>query len=281
MQDKFEKNISNWKIPALLSKKDAWEMVNKKISLLNEKQNKTTKILPLFSQRTVWVSMAASIALILSMVFILGQNNVYTIEANYGEKERIILPDGSSVVLNAGSSLSFDKKNFNKNRTLELKGEGFFHVEKGSTFSVRSDKGKVIVLGTSFNIYDRGGIYRVSCETGKVKVEQGTTVQFLTEGLKTESLGNDLKEPVPCDVNTIKDWFEIDTYHFENVSLTIVFQELERQFNIKNDLEEVPSDLVNADVRLKNIDTTLDIICSTFGLEFRSLSNDHYVISKK
>lgn len=281
MQDKFDIITSNWKVPSLLSKEEAWERVNSKISKESHSQQKEPRVLQLYSNKTLWVSMAASIALILSLVFLLEQDGQYTVETLNGEKEHIDLPDGSFAVLNSGSTLSFDKKNFEKNRTLHLTGEGFFQVEKGSTFSVLTDHGKVTVLGTSFNVCDRNGMYRVSCETGKVKVEQGTSSQFLTKGLKTERVEDMLSAPQACDIEAINDWFDSDIYHFENNSLSDVFQELERQFNVIIEAKDLSSDLVNADVSLKEITKALDIICSTFGLEYRSLSDDHFIIKKK
>lgn len=78
-----------------------------------------------------------------------------TIETPKGGVWQIKLPDGSSVWLNAASSLtypiSFAK---GKKRMVELKGEAYFEVskDKDHPFVVKTAKQEVEVLGTSFNI---------------------------------------------------------------------------------------------------------------------------------
>lgn len=68
--------------------------------------------------------------------------------------DNISLPDGSIVMLNAGSELSY-KENFGEDsREVSLKGEGFFEVVHSPTlpFIVNTGKVKTKVLGTSFNV---------------------------------------------------------------------------------------------------------------------------------
>jgi ferric-dicitrate binding protein FerR (iron transport regulator) len=72
----------------------------------------------------------------------------------YGSKSKIILPDGSEVWLNAGSSLRYEN-NFNKDkRDVSLVGEAFFTVttNKEKPFIVNT-KGMVVrAFGTEFNV---------------------------------------------------------------------------------------------------------------------------------
>jgi ferric-dicitrate binding protein FerR (iron transport regulator) len=80
--------------------------------------------------------------------------NFYLSEAPLGQKARIELPDGSKVWLNSGSSIRYSSE-FNRNdRTVELKGEAFFEVEKntGKPFFVHTSFLDVKVTGTIFNV---------------------------------------------------------------------------------------------------------------------------------
>ena len=52
-----------------------------------------------------------------------------------------------------GVKFQFDKKRFTDERIIQLRGEAFFEVEKGSRFVVQTGKGAVEVLGTSFNVF--------------------------------------------------------------------------------------------------------------------------------
>ena len=66
----------------------------------------------------------------------------------------VSLPDGSAVVLNAGSELRFPGRFCDSVREVELKGEGYFEVaHSGCPFIVRAGETKVTVYGTRFNLF--------------------------------------------------------------------------------------------------------------------------------
>ena len=77
---------------------------------------------------------------------------VQEISIPYGAKTNFNLPDGSSVWLNSGSTLSFSSK-FSGDRTVSLEGEAYFDVVKsGKPFLVSTNYGTVKVMGTSFDV---------------------------------------------------------------------------------------------------------------------------------
>ncbi|MDN5214998.1 FecR domain-containing protein [Fulvivirgaceae bacterium BMA12] len=91
-----------------------------------------------------------------------------------GQRALYILPDGSSVSLNAGSAITFPKKFDNNNRAVVLEGEAFFDIVRNpkQPFIVASAGIKTKVLGTSFNIRAyQGENIEVTVATGKVEVE--------------------------------------------------------------------------------------------------------------
>ena len=82
-------------------------------------------------------------------------DQIQRIEVPYGSKSRIVLPDGSVVNLNSGSSLKYSSSDFNSaSRSVLLTGEGFFSVTKDSErpFYVTTSGIKVKALGTTFNV---------------------------------------------------------------------------------------------------------------------------------
>jgi len=72
-----------------------------------------------------------------------------------GQRARITLPDGSIAWLNAGSTLLYPSY-FDKERKVELIGEGFFEVAKDMErpFIVSTGEVEVKALGTQFNVYN-------------------------------------------------------------------------------------------------------------------------------
>jgi len=100
---------------------------------------------------------------------------IITRENPPGQKSKIQLPDGSTIWLNAGSSVSYFT-NFNSdNRDIQLKGEAYFEVAKNKLlpFTVRTKYMTVTAIGTSFNIqaFDTQKSNMVALNTGKVQVE--------------------------------------------------------------------------------------------------------------
>ena len=109
------------------------------------------------------LAIAATIVFILSIgiwqFFIAPTTSMVQLATNYGEIQTHLLPDGSKVILNANSTLTFKEHWTNKTvRVVKLQGEAFFEVKKKGTneqFIVQTDRGIIRVLGTSFNVKQR------------------------------------------------------------------------------------------------------------------------------
>lgn len=71
-----------------------------------------------------------------------------------GSRSRTILPDGSTVWLNAGSKIFYEKDFSKATREIRLEGEAFFDVvkEAGRPFIVHTGGIDIKVLGTAFNV---------------------------------------------------------------------------------------------------------------------------------
>lgn len=71
-----------------------------------------------------------------------------------GQRAHITLPDGSSVWVNAGSTLSYPSV-FRTERRVTLSGEAYFEVSKGNIpFIVSTGKVDIKALGTQFNVFN-------------------------------------------------------------------------------------------------------------------------------
>jgi ferric-dicitrate binding protein FerR (iron transport regulator) len=223
-----------------------------------------------------WISIAA--AAIALLVWFNVRNHTTTVIAQAGEKQNFELPDQSHVVLNAGSTLEYDKKNFTKDRHLQLKGEAFFEVMHGSSFSVQTDGGVVKVLGTKFNVLSRGNRFEVSCLQGKVGVENEFSEQAIIEkGMKcaTNAKTKKLDTRVVAVELDVPEWTR-GKFVFENQTLKTVVEELERQYNIKivlaPGLEDVP---YSGFFESGNLDQALSLI--TWPLHLQAQKNGNTV----
>ena len=91
-----------------------------------------------------------------------------------GGQYQAVLPDGSRVWLDAGSSIRFPTAFTGETREVTLTGQGYFETAKDPVhpFVVTAGKVQVRVLGTSFNImnYDDEQAIKASLITGSVAV---------------------------------------------------------------------------------------------------------------
>ncbi|MFL9845649.1 FecR family protein [Flavobacterium rhizosphaerae] len=89
-----------------------------------------------------------------------------------GEKKEVTLKDGSVIVLNSGSSITYPEV-FGNTRNVTLTGEAYFKVFRNPSkpFIVSTHNATIKVLGTSFNINSfKQHTTHVSVLTGKVEV---------------------------------------------------------------------------------------------------------------
>jgi ferric-dicitrate binding protein FerR (iron transport regulator) len=94
---------------------------------------------------------------------------------DFDHRKHIVLPDGTSVLLNGSSTLKIAKDYNASNRHVLLVGEAFFEVTKNKhkPFVVITGKTATTALGTSFKVqsYPGEAVASVMLSTGKVKVE--------------------------------------------------------------------------------------------------------------
>ena len=222
---------------------------------------------------------AASVALLLSTVYYLSGTNE-TFSTSFGEQLALVLPDGSEVLLNSKSTLSYKKSDwFDGNRILELKGEGYFKVKKGSTFSVNSTNGKVSVLGTQFNVKTNPSYFEVLCYEGRVQVENKEETAILTQGLSFRKIEKRATEKGTF-INNKPNWLEGES-SFNNSPIKFVLEELEKQYNVKISTANLDASILYTGAFTnKNLNLALQTICVPLSIKFE-ITDDKVVLSKK
>ncbi len=177
------------------------------------------------------------IGLALSYFFLF--NRDVEINTLAGEKTTIELPDASTVVVNAQSEISYSKRKWNDEREVHLTGEAYFKVAKGAKFDVITSEGIVSVLGTQFNVKQRGSYFEVECFQGVVKVTSPNATEQLTAGNRFRFSNG--KASLGKTTYQNPQWTK-NVSSFERVPLAEVIAELERQYDIKVRMENVEAD---------------------------------------
>lgn len=97
-----------------------------------------------------------------------------TVSVPAGQRTNITLPDGTNVWLNARTTLQYPATFNKEQRTVFLKGEGYFDVAKNKQvpFVVRTDRYDIEVLGTQFdvNAYPGQNEFETTLMKGSVKI---------------------------------------------------------------------------------------------------------------
>lgn len=223
-----------------------------------------------------YASIAACLLLMFGVYhFFIAQNKITT---NFGKSEIITLADHSKVFLNAKSTLSYSNL-FAYKRTLQLEGEAFFEVEKGSPFTVETSLGNIRVLGTKFNVIAMADFFEVKCYEGKVQVTKNEKSTILTHG-----------ESVRFYNGTAENWAEISASKptwisgessFKKVPMRYVIEQFKNQYNLE---VEYPKHIENikftGTFTHKESTVALQTICLPLHLKFGKDQTGKIIISE-
>ncbi|WP_029274598.1 FecR family protein [Pedobacter borealis] len=158
-----------------------------------------------------------------------------------GGQYAVLLPDGSKVWLNAGSSLRYPVSFYGlKERRIELEGEAYFVVAKDKfhPFIVSTKKQTVTVLGTHFNIngYSDEPYLVTTLEEGKVKVESGGVSLNISPGEKTVLSSEGNMEVQHADLESALAWKNGKIY-FKDADIKSIMRQVSRWYNIDVEFE--------------------------------------------
>jgi transmembrane sensor len=232
--------------------------------------------------RKLWpriAGVAASLALLAAFWFL--WPDATTLEVAQGDTLTYTLPDNSQVYLNAASDLTFNKEKWDQRRSVRLRGEAFFQVTSGNSFTVETVRGSVQVLGTSFNVLQRGARFQVECREGRVEVSapQSASV-ILTAGQAVRLKEGILERYDVGDTNTLPGWIN-GVFRFDSQPMEVVFAELERQFDVdiqfSGEIGAIP--FTGGGFESKDLNDALYDVTWPMGLSY-SISNETVVITQ-
>lgn len=227
-------------------------------------------------------AVAASIALLIAATSFL---RFYSVDVKTEAGQHLVaqLPDQSTVNLNAQSHITYYPYWWKVSRIVTLDGEAFFEVQKGKKFTVKSAKGLTQVLGTSFNIFSRDEVYKVTCVTGSVKVSsKAGFVAVLKPNSKAE-IQADGKINVQENIQTYPEisWKK-NIFLFTASPAAKVFKEIERQYGIHIETKIDDYSLYTGNfTKDQNVEEILEYVCPALGLRYIRKSAGEYLIIPK
>jgi transmembrane sensor len=152
-----------------------------------------------------------------------------------GQKSTIFLEDGSRVVLNSGSKITFPEKFTDQVRLVELEGEAFFQVKSDSLkpFMVRTGEVTTIAVGTSFNIdaYEEN-THVISLISGKVMVQENSGEQVYLNPGEQVAYRQQRFMKTTFELDEVAAWKDGILY-FNNSSFPEIIHRLERWYGVE------------------------------------------------
>lgn len=202
-----------------------------------------------------------------------------------GEHKRVILPDGTSVTLNAGSYLRYPREFITDVRRIEMNGEAFFEVtrDEEKPFLIHTKDADVKVLGTSFNVkaFDMDEQLTVSVQTGKVQVDLPEAMMRLLpdeQFVMDKTKGEFQKRNEDARLSTV--WIKGGLY-FNRTPIRTVVNELVRMYN--RTIEFAPGaeydDYIYGEHDNKSLEAVLKSIQYSTDIKYR-IENDKIVLYK-
>ncbi|UPZ14481.1 FecR family protein [Flavobacterium humidisoli] len=295
---------------------EALQQTWRKIEQREELSQQTSKIKKLKAQR-YWISGAAAAILvgIFSVWFfrteLTANDNVVTYnelvqendeglveQTNNTEKSQTItLSDGSSVLLQPNSKLSYPKIFTGNKRKVYLSGEGFFEISKNpkKPFFVYANEIVTRVVGTSFRIkaYPDQQNVEVLVRTGKVKVRSNDLVRnnenkeivllpnqalrFARKELVFNKITNITQDPIL--VSSIRNIEQL-SFEFTDIPVAQILETIEQAYLVDIDF---PHDKLK-DCRLTTslsdqpLAEKLKIICKSIGNDTNYEMNGNQIV---
>ena len=240
-----------------------------------------------------WIAAAA----IIVVVFLAGNwfgkiesstNMVYaSVISPAGSRSKIILPDSTSVWLNAGAEIRYPSSFSRETRDVYISGECFFNVtkDKKRQFIVHSNSLDIKVFGTSFNVREneKDNKTEVALIEGEVQIfnSENRPLVSLTPGEQFTLTGDIGVVEKVDNINNLTAWKE-NMIIFENEPFDQVIQSLESWYGVEF---EVDTSILNNHnytfkVKTESIREVLNLISVITPIEY-NISGENVTIKYK
>ena len=178
----------------------------------------------------------------------LPQESVNVLYTAKGVKGETVLPDGSKVILNSDSRITYPARFSGDTREVEFSGEGYFQVQKDSLHPmvIRCNKNfKVIVYGTTFNIktYGNDNTAKTTLISGSIKIVENVDGKELVRDIAPSQSYTIVENrqiatlETKVDTEKVCEWKD-GILSFDSTPLSEVAKILERWHGIKIVVED-------------------------------------------
>ncbi|MDE1192576.1 MAG: DUF4974 domain-containing protein [Arachidicoccus sp.] len=189
-----------------------------------------------------------------------GEKTYATLATAYGQEQKLILNDGTTVWLNAGSSIRFPTIFVGNKRKVEITGEAYFEVAHDSyrPFIVEARGNEIQDLGTHFNVnaYNDEPSVKTTLLEGSVQIRG----HVLKPGQQYEN--GSIKN---IDPDIAVAWVS-GFFQFDGTDIKTVMRQLSRWYNVRVEYEQamIPNQKFEGEIqRSLKLSQVLELIAAT------------------
>ncbi|MFV0590205.1 MAG: FecR family protein [Draconibacterium sp.] len=206
----------------------------------------------------------------------------------FGKRSKLLLSDGSEIVLNSGSHIIFPVHFDGNERELYLEGEAYFSVSHDSAhpFYVKTGQLTVKVLGTEFNVnaYSGENNCGIVLVNGKVEAQVNETKIALANNERLvfdKSSGQVKRETVKVDefVSWKDGWM-----YCNNEPMVQIAKKLSRHYDLNISFQDKNAEKLTMtgklDLRSEDYREVLDVICFSAPVQYSEENGDIILKSK-
>lgn len=243
-----DKKIEEWIDHIKLDGKVETELESLRFSILEDvhrkmdaaEKSKRFPLKRLLVAASFGLLVAMSVWLAYQFDFLRGNKEMLQMACPLGVKSTVTLPDGTTVLLNGGATLSYASSEYGKKeRRVVLDGEAYFDVKRNEDvpFIVSSGVAQVRVLGTRFNVdaYQSDDYVKVTLESGKVSMkvadEKEECVLLPNQQAVYDKKTHKLSRRT-VKASEVIAWGN-DEMYFNDTPLEEIAKKLERRFNVR------------------------------------------------
>ncbi|WP_293788994.1 FecR family protein [uncultured Pedobacter sp.] len=199
---------------------------------------------------------------------------INTLSTPRGGHFKLMLPDKTTVWLNAESSITFPSAFTGNERKVKVTGETYFEVSKNRNkpFLVESGEAQVEVLGTHFNVnvYPNEENSAVTLLEGSVKLNRQAHSKKILPGQQAIFNRNSDRIDVRyVDVDNVVDW-KNGLFIFEDATVPEVMRQIERWYDVDvKYIGQIPGIKFNGALsRSNNVSKLLKLLRAAGNIEF-------------
>lgn len=201
-------------------------------------------------------------------------NGVNMIETPHGGQYQVQLPDGTSVWLNAASSMKYPLRFSGKKRVVEINGEAYFEVAHNPAmpFVVKTNKQEIEVLGTHFNVmaYNDEPEVQTTLVQGSVKINTAQNALILKPGQQAVVAESKVTLNPNADLESAIAW-RSGKIQFIDMNIQHIMRMLSRWYDFEAEYETKQLNITfgGSFSRYKNLSTILKSLESTGDVHFK------------